>query len=130
MGVFPLLSTKRNFFSASEMEEICASLIVFSVRNPGNISAMWREQELSLHVLKNRYESDKNTLAGTYQNNLKNAIGRYFPSQNLSVVVDTEDVDVNLGTYKLIIKVEYNGTPIITHKTISVEENGTFKLIL
>ena len=80
MSVYPLLSTTRNFFQ--NMEEVCAGLVVFSVHNPGNITNMWKDSELSLHVLKNLYEKDKNELAFNYQQRLKNAIEKANNNKN------------------------------------------------
>lgn len=126
MSVYPLLSTTRNFFQ--NMEEVCAGLVVFSVHNPGNITNMWKDSELSLHVLKNLYEKDKNELAFNYQQRLKNAIEKYFPNTGITVRIDTEDINVNAGTYKLIINIEYNGIAVISRRSIYVEEDGVFKL--
>lgn len=111
--------------------EICADLIVFSVRNPGTITNMWADSEISLYKLKNTHEDSKDVLAGKYRELLSKAINKYFPDGSITVNVSTEDISTVDKTYKLIISITYSdGTPVINKSNISINSDGKFDVNL
>lgn len=115
---------KDRFF---DMAHVCASIVVYSVRNPGGLTNMYSDNEISLYKLKNMLEHDKNMLVSVYRGLLETAIKKYF--DGVSVEVTSEDIDTNIGTYKIIIKITYNGSPVITFDQIKLNDDGKFSIV-
>jgi len=126
MTACPSFSTRRDIFRT--VSDVCSDIIVYSVKNPGGLTNLYADSEISLHALKNKYEQDKDELASIYQGLLNKAISKYF--SNVIANVSTEVIDANVGTYKLIIQVTQNGSSVIKFNNIVLDENGRFAMVI
>lgn len=110
--------------------EVCADLIVFSVRNPGSVTNLYSEDEISLYKLKNTYEQSKDILAGKYQELLSRAINKYFPDNIINVQVEAEFINEAEKTYKLTINIVYSedSVPVIGKTDVIINEDGKFDI--
>lgn len=110
----------------TEMNEVCSSIIIFSINNPGGNTCRFADSELSLYRLKNLYEQDKDVLANQYQILLSKAINNYF--DGITVDVSAEDIDVSLKTYKLRVLFTYQNSSVLSFNDIKLNEDGKFTI--
>ncbi len=124
MAVCPSFSVQKDLHV--DISEICASIVTYSVRNPGGTTHLYIEDEISLHKLRNLYENDKNVLAATYRTLLEKAIGKY--QTGISVKVEAIDMDISAATYKLVVDITYQGVPVIKFNNIILGTDGKFNI--
>lgn len=102
-----------------------AYLLRHFVYNPGFVSTLNADQEISLRGLITRYPDDPQMVADSISNQLNAAIKREVPELALLANVSFEFKDAN--NYKITLEVrDTEGNPFIPSKVIEVDE-GQFK---
>ena len=85
-------------------QDIIWYLIAFSLQNPGETSSIMEDELLSFRKLNALYGRDASSFAAIYERELTNAILRYFPNDNIRVIVEVEFSKTD-ASYKLILSV-------------------------
>lgn len=102
-------------------DDIVAYIIRHSLMNPGFTSSFIEGRLISFRKLEAEYETDREGLAEAYSSKLKIAFQNLFPDDNISVTVDTYDIDD--AKYGLTINVtDTSAVPLVVSGKIEVSD--------
>lgn len=131
IGVIPTFHLgMRN--TISDPDSIVNYVVRHVLMNPGSITSLHMEDEVSVKKLDGEYP-DKNTqLAAAFQNGIQSILNRYATDSN-RYIVSTEYVanqDGKTATIKLSIKATYNNRLISYDRDFLVEQTKDFRTMI
>lgn len=131
VGVIPTFHLgMRNVIS--DPDSIVNYVVRHVLMNPGSITSLHMNDEVSVKKLDGEYPNKNEQLMAAFQNGLQSILDRYATDNNRYIVA-TEYVDNNDGktaTIKLSIKATYNDRLISYDRDFLVEQTKDFRTMI
>ena len=131
VGVIPTFHLgMRNVIS--DPDSIVNYVVRHVLMNPGSITSLHMNDEVSVKKLDGEYPNKNEQLMSAFQNGLQSILDRYATDNNRYIVA-TEYVDNNDGktaTIKLSIKATYNDRLISYDRDFLVEQTKDFRTMI
>ena len=131
IGVIPTFHLgMRN--TISDPDSIVNYVVRHVMMNPGSITSLHMDKEVSVKKLDGEYPDKNEQLASAFQSAIQSILDRYATNDNRYVVA-TEYVDNNDGTsatIKLSIKATYNNRLISYDRDFLVEQTKDFRTMI
>lgn len=126
----PVLQVNNSI--VTDPQEKVAHLVRQYILSPGNTSATFNDEIISLRLHAAESSEDKIVFPKLIQASLYNKISRYFPNDNISV--ECSITDINDVRYNITIDIRIDGpnfsTPILYAGLINREKDGEFTINL
>ena len=116
----------------SDPDSIVNYVVRHVLMNPGSITSLHMENEVSVKKLDGDYPNKNERLASAFQAGIQSILDRYATDKNRFIVA-TEYVDNNDGksaTIKLSIKASYNDKLISYDRDFLVEQTKDFRTMI
>lgn len=131
IGVIPTFHLGlRNI--VSDPDSIVNYVLRHVMMNPGSITSLHADQEVSVKKLDGEYPDKNEQLAAAFQGGIQSILDRYATETN-KYIVATDYVDNDDGksvTIKLSIKASYNNKLISYDRDFLVEQTKDFRTII
>jgi len=106
--------------------DIIASVIAFSIVNPGDISSLYKKDLVSFREILTEYSNQPEKVAFVYQEQLKEALVELYPDGDYSVEVMLEEhTEEAIAVNRFIIIVtDVAGNPILNYNNLRTSSDG------